>query len=36
MKRADREGRQAELFSPSLTPAVRTQAEVEGWIFGIA
>lgn len=36
MSRADREGRLAELFSPSLTPAVRTQAEVEGWIFGIA
>lgn len=36
MSRADREGRLAELFSPSLASAVRAQAGVEGWILGIA
>lgn len=35
MRHADVDGSLAEFFKPSLTPAERTVAEVEGWILGI-
>ena len=35
MCRADLDGRLAEFLEPSLTPAERTVAQVEGWILGI-
>jgi hypothetical protein len=35
MRNADREGRLVEFFEPSLTPAERTIAQLEGWIFGV-
>jgi hypothetical protein len=35
MRQADLDGRLAEFFEPSLTPAEKTSAQVEGWILGI-
>jgi hypothetical protein len=35
MRQADLDGSLAEFFEPSLTPAERTRAQVEGWILGI-
>lgn len=35
MRWADLDGSLAEFFEPSLTPAERTRAQVEGWILGI-
>jgi hypothetical protein len=34
--RADRDGSLAAFLKPDLTPAERTLAQVEGWIFGVA
>jgi len=35
MRQADLDGSLTEFFEPSLTPAERTRAQVEGWILGI-
>lgn len=35
MQDADRQGRLAEYFEPSLKPAERAVAQVEGWILGV-
>ena len=35
MRRADQSGSLAEFFDPSLAPAERTVAEIEGWILGV-
>ena len=35
LQRADREGQLPALFAPSLTPAERLVADVEGWILGV-
>jgi hypothetical protein len=34
--RADRDGRLGAFLNPSLTASVRTMAQVEGWILGVA
>lgn len=35
LRQADRDGRLAQFLSPSLLPAERTVARVEGWILGV-
>ncbi len=35
MQRTDQDGLIAGFFHPSLTPAERTQAQIEGWILGV-
>jgi hypothetical protein len=35
MRQADLDGSLAEFFKPSLTPAEKTNAQLEGWILGI-
>ena len=35
MRRADGDGSLGEYFEPSLTPAERAVAQIEGWILGI-
>lgn len=35
MRRADLDGSLAEFFEPSLTPAERERAQIEGWILGV-
>jgi hypothetical protein len=35
MRRADLNGSLAEFLKPSLTPAERKVAEIEGWILGL-
>ena len=36
LSRADRDGSLAAFLNPSLTAPERTQAQVEGWILGVA
>jgi hypothetical protein len=35
MRRADLDGRLIGFLNPSLSPAERTVAQVEGWILGV-
>lgn len=35
MRRADGDGSLADFFDPSLTPAERAKAQIEGWILGV-
>jgi hypothetical protein len=35
MRHVDLDGSLGDFFDPSLTPAERTVAQIEGWILGI-